>query len=315
MYLFLLLTVVVSTASFAQKRPDINSGPTSIVFLPSEKAPKEAPGLEGVDIRVAGLSQPASVTVRKGMLYVANMGKGKGFITVSDTNGAGSKKISQDLLSNPRGIGFFSDSLMLVTDNPHLKVIDPQNSRVVAEVAVPGAGLLDDVAIINSTTAFVSDSAKGSIYLVRLSGSSLTATPITGLDGTVAGVDSLYYTNSKLYLVTSQKVNPAASGSIHTATLNRDMTSATLSPALTDSPIGGGHLSGIYVKGPKILVGDYANGRKGKANFYAFEESSKRQIMSTGGRTALGDFGMSEDEWLYIPEISGNKIIRLHNPI
>ncbi|MGL5721850.1 MAG: hypothetical protein ACRCY4_05570 [Brevinema sp.] len=316
MYRFILLSMVaISTTIFAQSR-DIVTGPSTGIFLPGERAPKDAKVLQGADIPVVGLSQPDSISVRKGLLYVANLGKkGKGFIIISDTNGGNSRKILEGMLSNPRGMGFFSDSLLLVADSPSLKVVDVQNDRVVAELAVAEAGLLNDVAIINNNTAVVSDSFKNSVYLVRFNGQTITVSPIAGLNGTVIGVDSLYYANNKIYIATSRRIGTAASGSIHTATLNNAMTSATLSTALTDGPIGGGYLSGIYVKGGKILVGDYGNGRKGMGNFYAFEEASKKQILSTGGRTGVGDFGMSEDDWLYIPEVSRNKVIRLHNPI
>ena len=314
MYRFILLAVVaISTTVFAQNR-DMTTGPSTGIFLPEEKAPQGVKVLQAVNIRIAGLSQPDSITVRKGMLYVANLGKGKGFITVSDTNGGNARKIMQNVLRNPRGMGFFSDTMLLVADSPSLKVIDVQNNRVVAELTVAEAGLLNDIAVINNNTAIVSDSMKNSIYLVRFNGTTITTTPIAGLNGSVVGVDSLYYANNKIYIATSKRAD-GASGSIHTATLNKDMTSATLSPALTAGPIGTGFLSGIYVKGGKILVGDHANAAQGKGNFYTFDEASKKPLISSGGRTAIGDFGMSEDDWLYIPEVSANRVIRLHNPI
>ncbi len=123
--------------------------------------------------RADGLRMPESAVVdeARGAVYVSNMnptgpGSGdQGFVAKLDLQG---RMLEQEWVSGlrrPTGMALNGDQL-LVVERTGLAVVDTASGEIVARHAVDGAGFLNDVAVDENGTAYVSDSAAGVIYEV-----------------------------------------------------------------------------------------------------------------------------------------------------
>lgn len=310
--------ILSAGALFAQ---DAKTGPSSTIVVSGDKKPKGL-ALNAERIKVPGLMMPESVAARKGKLYIANVGGApmkspkQGFFIIADLNGANSKVLFKGMLDDPKGFGFFDDNTVIISDHPSVKVLDIKNEKILAEIAVPKAGFLNDIVVLDKNNALLSDSGTGTVHLLTYKGGKLTLSPIKGLQGTVSGVNGLDFANNKLYLVTSTLGGNPKEGNIYTFTFTKGWTEGTLSKPWFDKQFGGGALDGIHFTNGHLLVSDWGKGgTKTSAAIYAVNEAEKKIAYGTGGRSSIADFGFSEDEWIYFPEMLENSIIKIHNPV
>ena len=105
-------------------------------------------------------------------IYVSNINgrsdarDGNGFLSVLDTNGNILQLRWIEGLHAPKGMAIFSDKLY-VTDIDELIAVDLTRSSIVARYKVPGAVFLNDVAVSNNGTVYISDSRANKMYCLN----------------------------------------------------------------------------------------------------------------------------------------------------
>lgn len=126
------------------------------------------------DLKIEGFVHPESVVSdeQRKVVYVSNIGNrepGDGFISKISEAGEiiNLKWISG--LNDPKGL-LVNGNKLYVTDNTELVEMDIDQGRITRRISVPGAQFLNDVAIDDAGTLFISDTGKSSIFSVDPSG-------------------------------------------------------------------------------------------------------------------------------------------------
>jgi hypothetical protein len=156
--------------------------------------------------RVEGLASPESVLLSAdtGFFYVSNVNgegearDGNGFISRVSRDGIVLERQWATGLDAPKGMTL-KDGRLYVADITSLKVVDTATGKVVQAIAAPGAGFLNDVALMADGRVIVSDSDGGSIY--RLDGGQLTLWLKTP---ELKSANGLLPAGGKLYITTMQ---------------------------------------------------------------------------------------------------------------
>jgi DNA-binding beta-propeller fold protein YncE len=156
--------------------------------------------------RVTGLASPESVLLSAdaGFFYVSNVNgdgevkDGNGFISRISRDGIMLERQWAVGLDAPKGMALKGGKLY-VADITVLRIIDAATGKVEQSLTAPGAGFLNDVAILPDGAVIVSDSGGGSVY--RLDGSQLTLWLKTP---ELRSANGLLPANGKLYITTMQ---------------------------------------------------------------------------------------------------------------
>ncbi len=122
----------------------------------------------------AGIDTPvcAYIDPRTQALFISNVAGppqekgGKGYITKADANGKVLAGKWIDGLASPKGMCSHAGSLW-VSDFDQLLAIDIQTAKITQRVKIDGAKFLNDVAIDDAGTVYVSDTLAGIIYAVK----------------------------------------------------------------------------------------------------------------------------------------------------
>lgn len=316
-YIILVAALLIAACGTEKKTTAKTPEASNMLYLATSGASEKQIPIR--DSGVTGFSTPESVAVHNDKVYVANLGgqpgesKGAGFFTRFSLDGTQVEKLFVGKLDDPKGFGFLNDDLMVVSDHPSVKLLNVATGEVVAVLQIAGAGFLNDVAVINQNTVALSDTQKGTVYRITLSpnlDSFVQATPITGLNGVLNGINGITYVAelNKLFLVDSTFGGQPAKGNIYDFQFTADDFSAgTLSAPWLSEPLGNGKLDGIaYVKG-KIVVSEWDTG------FYIFDANTKQFVSKGEGVNSVADFGVYKDR-IWFPEFINNKVYSVTLP-
>jgi len=133
-----------------------------------------APGVEALWMTGRDFLIPESATFDPGTnaFYVSNWdaynpsrGAGKQFISKLTASGEVAARQWVTGLNNPTGLAVWKNRLYAV-ERAGLVEIDIASAKIVKRVAIPGAGMPNDVAVAGNGDIFVSDSRKNSIFKI-----------------------------------------------------------------------------------------------------------------------------------------------------
>jgi hypothetical protein len=118
-----------------------------------------------------GLSSPESTYYTNGFIYISNqdgggMSKdGSGWISKVKTNGEIVNSRWVDKLNAPKGIRSW-ENLLFVADIDKLIIIDLNTDKIIQQIEISGAKLLNDIIIDTNGNVYISDTVQRAIYKV-----------------------------------------------------------------------------------------------------------------------------------------------------
>ncbi len=155
---------------------------------------------------VEGLAAPESVLLSAdgGFFYVSNVNgegdakDGNGFISRISRDGIVLQREWATGLDGPKGMAL-KDGKLYVADITRLVVIDAASGKTEKIIEAPGAGFLNDVALLSDGAIIAADSNTGAIY--RVDGDAAT---VWINDPQLRSVNGLLPVGGKLYITTMQ---------------------------------------------------------------------------------------------------------------
>ncbi|MGL5955905.1 MAG: hypothetical protein ACRC0X_04790 [Brevinema sp.] len=256
------------------------------------------------------LAVPESVTVYNDVTYVANIGgsptesSGKGFITQIKNNNASNLFVG--LLDDPKGFAFLDDDTIIISDHPNVKLLKVSTGEVIASVVL-NPGFLNDLVLVNSSTALLSDTGKGLVYKVSINATKdqLSVATVSGISEN--GINGLSWDNENktLYFVTSTFGGDATRGHIFEAKLNNNYTSATRVSRWDTSQIGVGGLDGLVLNNGKLILSDWG---VDTSSIYIYDVSDRSLFATINGDiTGVADITL-DNNMLYMPEFLKDQV-------
>lgn len=168
------------------------------------------------------LEVPESVLIAKesNNLYISLIGPGdhttvdgNGSIAKLDLNGKIIDRQWITGLNSPKGLGEYKDRLY-VADLKELIIIDIPTKKILKKIAVPEAGMFNDVTVDHQGNVYVSDSKGGKIYLYANGKLSPFLDQLVNPNGLLTADNGLYFldSGSLFFLDKNKEVNKLADG-------------------------------------------------------------------------------------------------------
>ena len=263
---------------------------------------------------IDGLSTPESVVVRNGAMYVANIGgnpfesAGKGFIAEYKNNAT--KKLFLGLLDDPKGFAFLDNDTIIVSDHPNVKILKISTGKVVATLPIDAPGFMNDIVLLDKTTALLSDTGKGLVHKISISAdmTSLSYVTVAGINEN--GINGMAFDQKTktLYFVTSTFGGDATRGHIFQATLNADYTTASALTKWNTEQLGAGGLDGLALVNGKLVVSDWGvGGANNMAHLYVFNADRSLAITVNGMISGVADITVVNGI-VYLPEFTRSQV-------
>jgi sugar lactone lactonase YvrE len=229
------------------------------------------------------LTNPESVLYdeKSNSLYVSNMGAGT--VVRFDLNGKLIRNNCVTGLSSNKGSSFYK-GLFYTAETTAIAVIDLTKGTVIRRIPVPGAIMLNDVAIDSKGVVYVTDTRAGKVYRIE------NEKPELFLDNR-PGANGLLFVGSDLYVLTSSAVEKVSA--------DKQVTK------VADGFESG--LDAIVIVGKnEFIVSNY----KGML-YYLNANGTKQVLLDTRARgIGANDIGYSDKtKTLYVPSYGTNRII------
>lgn len=274
-----------------------------------------------INLDIQGLDMPESIAINNNILYIANIGglpmesQSKGFIT--QVMGGQTYKLFEGVLDDPKGFVFLDNDTILISDHPHVKILQLSTQKILASKEIFNAGFLNDMVLINSNTAILSDTIAGKAYKISWNSQNkdLIITEIKGIN--VSGITGLTYDTEQniLYFVSSTFGNDPNGGQIYQANSDNNWISAT-NFRWNNKQIGAGGLDGLALSSNNklLLLSDWgAMGAKNNAVLYIYNIKARKLKNIISNFTRVTDLAISENK-IYIPELTQNQIVMIKIP-
>lgn len=247
------------------------------------------------EVKLDGFSHPESVVFdgANDLFYVSNMANrepGDGFISKLSAEGELLEAVWIDGLNDPKGLLVLGEKLY-VTDNKELVEIDIQGGNVARKIAVPNAASLNDIAIDEEGSIFISDMGKNAIYRIDNTGRIeewLNNPELNTPNGVLVDGDKL--------LVASWGNNESP-GNL----LQVDRKSKQVSPVTTT---GIGNLDGIQrIDDDSFFVSDWATGK-----VYEILLTGEQKEILTSEKSSGDILFLKDKNQLYLPMNRQNQV-------
>ena len=247
------------------------------------------------EVKLDGFSHPESVVFdgANDLFYVSNMANrepGDGFISKLSAEGELLEAVWIDGLNDPKGLLVHGEKLY-VTDNKELVEIDIQGGNVARKIAVPNAASLNDIAIDEEGSIFISDMGKNAIYRIDNTGRIeewLNNPELNTPNGVLVDGDKL--------LVASWGNNESP-GNL----LQVDRKSKQVSPVTTT---GIGNLDGIQrIDDDSFFVSDWATGK-----VYEILLTGEQKEILTSEKSSGDILFLKDKNQLYLPMNRQNQV-------
>jgi hypothetical protein len=192
-YLLICSTIVFLSCSDEEKDPAITPPPVEPV--PTATLTKQWE-------TEAVLKTPESVLWDgdRSMLYISNVNgdpsskDGNGFISKVTATGAIDELEWVTGLDAPKGMGILAGKLY-VADVTNVKVINLETAEIILTIELPGARFLNDIAIDESGTIYISDTGANIIFSI------VNDTPASWLNQGMDGPNGLIASDTELFVV------------------------------------------------------------------------------------------------------------------
>ena len=255
--------------------------------------------------QLKGFNEPESVLAdpNKPLLYVSNIHghpmkeDGQGYISLVSNNGQIIEKEWIKRLDAPKGMAIYKN-LLYVADLQKLHVIDSESGQLKYSIKLYGSKMLNDVAIDNEGTVYISDLIGGGIYRLENNQVEQWISPET-----LPHTNGLYVLNNQLLVATWGKgmkddFSTNELGSLYSI----DPSNAKISLLKGAEHIG--NLDGIGAIEDTIYVNDWLNG-----NLIQYKNKKAEVITNLGKHAA--DISIKED-MLYVP-VMFDHLIKAYN--
>ncbi len=249
----------------------------------------------------SGFDQPESVLAHPGkpLLYVSNINgtptelNGKGYISLLSDDGSIIQHVWVNGMDAPKGMAMDADYLY-VADMQRLHIIDHKQSKLIQSITAKTSSMLNDIAIDDAGTVYISDLTGGGIYRYR--NNSLTQW-ISGAQ--LPHPNGLTVKDGALIVATwGEGMKEDFSTETLGGLVSIDLETGNLTPYKSAQQFG--NLDGIASAGGSLIISDWMNGK-----IFEFKNNAVQLLMKTGKHPA--DIS-TKGEHLYIPMMFSQRI-------
>lgn len=254
--------------------------------------------------RAGGFEMPESVShdPQTGALYVSNINSpdmsanGEGYITRLAIDGSVTEERFATGLNAPKGT-FVKEGTLYVAGIEEVVEIDLATGEVTTRHAVPGASFLNDVAVADDGTIYVTETMQGAVYAI----SNGTATEFVA-DAALAGANGIVIDGDRLLVATLGDL----SGGFENLEPSNIKAVDIASKAITDygSPEPVGMLDGIEIVEGGVLVTDNGGGRL----VTVAADGTTTEIGMSGAGSADLEYVAAEN-LVVVPLLNGNEVV------
>ncbi|PAF52668.1 ATP-binding protein [Helicobacter sp. 13S00477-4] len=259
---------------------------------------------------ISGFNSPESVYVDGKNVYVSNVGvelqplakDNDGFISKLDINGKIIEKHFIDGMNAPKGMSVIGNTLYVV-DIDVLKGFNLKNKKQVFSLPIKGAIFLNDIAVLDNNTLFVSDTGTGIIHQVNLKNKdyknfvTLDIKQYGGPNGLL--IDKK---NQRLYTVGYDPIGNAGGLVIYIDLKDKNHTLHMLSDIR-------GQLDGItFDSKGNLLVSSWGENLKGI--IYSIDKNGKVKVLDLPAMKGPADI-FYDGKNLWIPKMAENKVLKI----
>lgn len=265
------------------------------------------------------LATPESVGVRNGEIFIANIGGNPGaspklgYLTRIDNNEEVTH-LFKNQLDDPKGFVFLTDSIILISDHPNVKLLNIETEKVIATLPI-AAGFLNDMVRLDAYNALLSDTGTGNIHRITVNEDYTALAMYTFPNIKENGINGMAFdgVTRTLYFVTSTFGGDATKGHIFQGTLSADFSQLTDIQQWGSEQLGAGGLDGIVIRGNALIVSDWgAGGSENSAEIFGFNRQTKELHFTINGNiTSVADFALDYN-MLYLPEFSKNRVQKIN---
>jgi hypothetical protein len=268
------------------------SASTSLSYAEPLGVPEKVWSLEGFNEPESVLAHP-----NKDLIYVSNINgtpvekNGKGYISLVSSQGDMLKQHWVTGLNAPKGLGIFGDYLY-VADMQTLHIVDQKTGGLVESISHPNSVMLNDIAIDNTGTVYVSDLLGGGIY--RYNASENTALTQWISPQQLPHPNGLYYSaaNQELQLATwgeglQEDFSTTTLGGLYRIKLNNKAVTPYKNAQMF------GNLDGITHMNDHWIVNDWMTG-----DVFSYNNATLKKLFNAGKHAA--DIS-SKGDLLFVP--------------
>lgn len=254
------------------------------------------------------VSTPKNVLVYKNIIYTANICtvadnySNKGFMTETKNNRK-TKKIFTNKLNDPKGFQFISDNMIMIADNPSIKLLNLETEEVIDSLEISNALFLNNLELINNTIGLVGDSYTGKLYKITINNNMLSAQEISNIVINGISAFSFDHDNQILYVSSSTFHDSTNNGTIYEVTFNTNFSEAISLKKWKINQVGSGRLNGLKIlDNGQLIVSDLGiKDLEGASKFYILDIEKQEIIEQLSGFTSIGDFDI-HNNILYFPD-------------
>jgi outer membrane protein assembly factor BamB len=254
--------------------------------------------------RTAGFAMPESVSYDPAtdVLYVSNINSpemsanGLGYISQVSLDGEVLEEKFVDGLNAPKGTAI-ADGRLYVAGVEELVEIDLASGEVVKRHAAPGATFLNDPAVADDGTIYVTETMQGTIY-------ALTDGELTQwlADPALAGANGILVDGGTLLVATLGDMSGGFENLQPSNVKSVDIASKAVSDFGSTEPVG--TLDGIEPMADGVLVTDNGGGRL----VWIGDDGTIEEIGQTGSGSADHEY-VPERNLVIIPMLQGNEVV------
>jgi DNA-binding beta-propeller fold protein YncE len=268
------------------------SASASLSYAEHHDAPEKVWSLEGFNEPESVLAHPS-----QDLIYVSNINgtpvekNGKGYISLVSSQGEMLKKHWTTGLDAPKGLGVFGDYLY-VADMQTLHIIDQKTGELLESISHPDSVMLNDIAIDNTGTVYISDLLGGGIYRYNAKHNKTLTQWISP--------KQLPHPNGLFYRANSQELQLATWGKglqedFSTTTLGGlyriNLNNKAITPYKNAQTFG--NLDGITRMGDNWIVNDWMTG-----DVFSYNNATVKTLFNAGKHAA--DIS-SKGDFLFVP--------------
>ncbi len=249
----------------------------------------------------SGFDQPESVLAHpdEPLLYVSNINgtptelNGKGYISLLSDDGSIIQHVWVNGMDAPKGMAMDADYLY-VADMQRLHIIDYKQGKLIRSITAETSSMLNDIAIDNAGTVYISDLTGGGIYRYRNN----SLTPWISSEQ-LPHPNGLMVKDGALIVATwGEGMKEDFSTETLGGLVSINLETGTLTPYKSAQQFG--NLDGIASVGNALLISDWLNGK-----IFEFKNDAVQLLMETGKHSA--DIS-AKGEYLYIPMMFSQRI-------
>ncbi len=254
--------------------------------------------------RAVGFTTPESVSYDPGTnaLYVSNINSpdmsanGQGYITQLGLDGSVMNERFAEGLNAPKGT-FVAGSTLYVAGIEEVVEIDLSSGQVTTRHAIPGAILVNDVAVADDGTIYATETMQGAIYAIADG----TATEFVA-DPALAGANGIVIDGNRLLVATLGDISGGFENLKPSNVKAVDIATKAITDFGSAEPVGG--LDGIELVEGGVLVTDNSGGRLVKIA----EDGSMTEIGHTGAGSADFEF-VADQNLVVIPLLNSSEVV------